>query len=240
MTAQFATTQWSQVLAARGGSTRQSRAALESLCSAYWYPLYAYVRRHGYDPEDACDLTQGFFEHLLETDLLQAADPSRGKFRSFLLTSLKNFLAHEREKAGALKRGGGETPISLDADDAETRFSLEPADELTPEVLFERRWAITLMERSMMRLQRASEEKGDPERFDLLKTYLTGSEPRIPHKEAAEHLGMSESSIRVAIHRMRKQYGEFLRQEIADTVADTEQVDDELKYLLEVAIPAAR
>ncbi len=239
MTAQFATTQWSQVLAAQQGSTRQSRAALESLCSAYWYPLYAYVRRHGYDPEDACDLTQGFFEHLLETDLLQIADPSRGKFRSFLLTSLKNFLAHERERAGALKRGGGETPISLDADQAETRFNLEPADERTPEVLYERQWAITLMERAMTALRKAAEENGDPERFGQLKAYLTGSEPHIPHKEVAERLGMSEGSVRVAIHRMRKQYGEVLRHEIAETVADAEQVDDELRYLLTVAIPAA-
>ena len=234
LTAQFATTQWSQVLAAQRGSTEESRAALESLCSAYWYPLYAYVRRHGHDPEEARDLTQAFFEHLLETDLLRVADPARGRFRAFLLGSLKNFLSHERDKAVTLKRGGGAVTLSLDADDAETRFSREPADELTPDVLFEQRWAITLMERAMTALGRKAETGENPERFGQLKIYLTGSEPHIPHKEAAASLGMTEAALRVAVHRLRKEYGELLRHEIADTVADPAEVDDELKHLLTV------
>jgi RNA polymerase sigma-70 factor (ECF subfamily) len=234
MSAKFATTQWSQVLAVYGGSTQQSRDALEQLCEAYWYPLYAYVRRQGYDPDQARDLTQAFFGHLLESDLIQVADPDRGKFRSFLLTSLKNFLSHERDKAGALKRGGGAQTVSLDVDDAETRFHREPADELTPDVLFERRWAMTLMERAMSRLAVESQQSGHPERFDHLKLYLTGSEPHIPYKEVAQTLDMSDSAVRVAIHRMRKRYGELLREEIADTVADPDQLDEELRHLLTV------
>jgi RNA polymerase sigma-70 factor (ECF subfamily) len=192
------------------------------------------VRRHGYNSEEARDLTQAFFEHLLATDLLQVADPVRGRFRSFLLTSLKNFLSHERDKAQTLKRGGAAVTLSLDADDAETRFSLEPADGLTADVLYEQRWAATLMERAMSALGRQAETGENPERFAQLKIYLTGSEPQIPQKETAESLGMTEAAIRVAIHRLRKKYGELLRREIADTVADPAQVDDELKHLLTV------
>ena len=235
---QFATTQWSQVLAVKGGSTPQARAALESLCQAYWYPLYVYVRRRGYDPDEATDLTQAFFEHVLETDLLQIADPERGRFRSFLLTSLKNFLSHERERAAALKRGGDAVTLSLDASEAETRFNLEPQDELTPDVLYERRWALTLMERAMGALERESQGGEHPERFPELKKYLTGSEPHIPYSEVAEALDMSEGAVRVAIHRLRKRYGELLRQEIADTLSRQDDVDDELRHLLTVVSSA--
>lgn len=232
MAAKFQTTQWSQVLAAGKGSETQGRAALETLCEAYWYPLYAYVRRQGHDPDESRDLTQAFFSHLLETDMLQVADPSRGRFRSFLLTSLKNFLSHERDKEGALKRGGGAVTVSLDA--AETRYDLEPAADTSPDVLFERRWALTLMERAMKALETESAAGQSPERLEHLKPYLTGSAPQAPYSEAAEALGVSEGAFRVAIHRLRQRYGELLRQEIGNTVAVDSEVDEELKHLLTV------
>jgi len=236
MTAHFDTTQWSQVVLARQSDDAEARRALESLCDAYWYPLYAYARRQGLDAEAARDRTQGFFAHLLETDLLRVADPARGRFRSFLLTSFKNFMSHEREKATALKRGGGAVTISLDADDAESRFGLEPVESLTPDVLYERRWALTLMERAMRALEEEA-DRGSPERFKRLKSYLTGSEAQLPYKDAAIELGMSTAAVRVAVHRLRGRYGELLRAEIADTVADPTEVDEELKHLLTVVDP---
>ena len=236
MSARFDTTQWSQVVLAGGKGDADARSALEALCEAYWYPLYAYARRQGLDAEVARDRTQGFFAHLLESDLLTVADPERGRFRSFLLTSFKNFMSHEREKDAALKRGGGAVTMSLDADDAETRFGLEPVESLTPDVLYERRWALTLMERAMNAL---AEEAGEssPERFQRLKSYLTGSEAQWPYTEAAAELGMSEAAVRVAVHRLRARYGELLRAEITDTVVDAAEVDDELKHLLTVVDP---
>lgn len=234
MSARFDTTQWSQVLLAGGRNDADGQAALEALCEAYWYPLYAYARRQGLDVEMARDRTQGFFIHLLESDLLRVADPGRGRFRSFLLTSFKNFLSHEREKSAALKRGGGTKTVSLDADDAETRFGLEPVESLTPDLLYERRWALTLMERAMNALEA---EAGSPERFRRLRSYLTGSDAQLPYKEAAAELGMSEAAVRVAVHRLRARYGELLRAEITATVADPNEVDEELKHLLTVVDP---
>jgi RNA polymerase sigma-70 factor (ECF subfamily) len=234
MSAQFATTRWSQVLALQDGESQEGREALEALCNAYWYPLYAWARRRGNDPDAARDATQAFFSHLLETGLLQAADPNRGRFRSFLLTSFKNFLANERQRETALKRGGGTPPLSLDADDAETRFALEPAEDVTPDVLFERRWAMTLMERAMHSLGQRYEHDGLGERFRELKRYLTGSEEQIPYREVGDALGMSEANVRVAVHRLRKRYGEHLREEISQTVVDPAELDDELRHLLSV------
>ena len=231
----FPTTQWSVVLAARGHTGAEARAALESLCGVYWYPLYAYTRSRGHDPETARDLTQAFFTHLLEQEILRPVDPAKGRFRAFLLASLKNFLSHEREKAQALKRGGGVSTFSMDAEVAEGRFGHEPVDRLTPEQLFERRWGLTIMERAMERLAAASASR--PGQFDRLKGYLTGAEPTAAYRQAAADLGLSEGAVKTAVHRLRKEYGLILREEIAATIADPNELDDELRHLLAVIRP---
>jgi RNA polymerase sigma-70 factor (ECF subfamily) len=228
MVAQFATTQWSDVLKAGATTSPTARIAMESLCAAYWYPLYAFVRRSGVKPEDAQDLTQGFFRHLVETDLLRAADPVKGRFRSFLLACMKNYMSHERQRAAAAKRGGGAITMSIGAD-SEVRFSQE-APDLDPEALYERRWALTLMERAMTKL--ANESASNPERWKALRPLLTGGDPADTYRAIGEQLGMSDGAVRVAVHRMRKRYGELLRQEVAETVADPEQIDDELRRAL--------
>lgn len=233
MSAQFATTQWSDVLRA-GSSSAPGRAALESLCTAYWYPLYAYVRRTGKSPDEARDLTQGFFEHLLEDNLLQSADPAKGRFRSFLLACMKNYLSNERQRQAALKRGGGVTTISLD-DDAEERF-LRDASELEPDALYDRRWSMTLMERAMNELER--ESAANQARWSSLKPLLTGGDREETYRMIGERLGMTENAVRVAVHRLRQRYGELLRRQIAETVADADQVDDELKFALLAVGPA--
>jgi RNA polymerase sigma-70 factor (ECF subfamily) len=230
----FATTQWSLVHAARGGAETEARRALESLCEAYWFPLYAFVRRRGHPADEAADLTQAFFADLLSRSFLDGIDSSKGRFRSFLLASLEHFLSHEREKAAALKRGGAAQIFPLDAVGAEDRYSHEPADRLTPEVLFERRWGLTVMERAMARLQ--SESGDDPERFKLLKPCLTGPD-HAQYREIGEALGTTENAVKAAVHRLRQQYGRVLRQEIAQTVADPAEVDDEVRHLLAVVRP---
>ena len=235
MGARFPTTQWSVVLAAKGQTGTQARDALESLCGAYWYPLYAYIRSRGYDPDTARDLTQAFFADLLERDSLQPVDPAKGRFRAFLLASLKNFLGHERERARALKRGGGVATLSMDGGDAEGRYSREPVERVTPEQVFERRWGLTIMERAMERLEAASASR--PAQFDRLKGYLTGAEPTAAYREAAADLGLSEAAVKTAVHRLRKDYGRLLREEIRATVADPNDLDDELKHLLAVIRP---
>lgn len=235
MGARFPTTQWSVVFAARGHTGAEAREALESLCGAYWYPLYAYARSRGNDPETARDLTQGFFAHLLERDLLQPVDPTKGRFRAFLLASLKNFLSHERDKVQAQKRGGGVPTLALDGADAEGRFSHEPVDRLTPEQIFERRWGLTLMQRAMERLEAESGTR--PGQFDRLRGYLTGAEPTVAYREAATDLGLSEGAVKTAVHRLRKEYGRMLREEIRATIAEPEDLDDELRHLLTVVRP---
>jgi RNA polymerase sigma-70 factor (ECF subfamily) len=230
----FATTQWNLVLAAREGTETEARRALESLCEAYWYPLYAYVRRRGFTADEARDLTQGFFADLLSRDFLDAIDRSKGRFRSFLLASLEHFLSHERDRAHTLKKGGGTTPIPLDTDVAETRYRHEPPDPLTPEVVFERRWGLTVMERAMERLAREFDDQ--PSRFERLKTCLTGSEPA-QYRDIAIALGMTETAVKAAVHRLRQRYGRLLRNEIAETVADEAEVDEEVRHLLAVVRP---
>lgn len=234
MSGQIATTQWSQVLAARDGSETEARRALEELCRTYWQPLYSFVRHRGSAPDEARDLTQAYFTALLEKDFLAEVDPAKGRFRSFLLVSLRNFLSHEIDRAKALKRGGGTSTLSFDTDDAEAGYTLRPTETLTPEQVFERRWAMTVLDRALERLRSQQEAADNGALFEELKQYLTSSEPQAPYRQAAEKLGMREGAVSTAVHRLRKQYGLCLRSEIAETVSDTTEVDDELRHLLAV------
>jgi RNA polymerase sigma-70 factor (ECF subfamily) len=236
MSGKVATTQWSQVLAARDGSDTEARAALESLCQTYWQPLYAYIRHQGASPDEASDLTQGFFAELVEKDFLAEVDPEKGRFRSFLLASLRHFLAHERDRNRALKRGGGTLTLSLDVAAGEAGYVNEPADELTPVDVFERRWAITVLERASGRLQQESTELSQNQ-FAQLKQYLTSGDRQVPYQETASALGISESAVKSAVHRLRKRLGQCLREEIAETVSDRSQVDEEVRHLLAVVRP---
>jgi RNA polymerase sigma-70 factor (ECF subfamily) len=231
---QFATTQWKVVIQARDGTESQARLALESLCQAYWFPLYAYVRRRGHDADQARDLTQAFFADLLGRNFLETIDRSKGRFRSFLLASLEHFLSHERDKANARKKGGGALPVSLDTADAEVRYRLEPADRETPEVVFERRWGLTVMERTMERLR--AEYDDQTGRFEQLKPCLTGDNPG-RYAQIAATLGTTETAVKAAVHRFRQRYGQLLREEIAETVTSPAEVDEELRHLLAVVRP---
>lgn len=227
----FATTQWSQVLDARDGSETEARAALDWLCNAYWYPLYAFVRR-SHDAEEAKDLTQSFFAHLLEKDILKSTDRSKGRFRSFLLASLINHLSHQRERKQAIKRGGATIFVSLDGDDAEARFQAELAVGRSPEELFEHRWAMTVIERAMNRLRVELEDSNSGADFEVLQPYLTGSQPRASYREAGSVLELTESAVKNRVFRLRRRYGELLREEVAQTVCSEQEVDGELRHLL--------
>lgn len=228
----FTTTHWSVVLSARDRSTRQSEQALAALCECYWFPLYAYVRRSGYSTHDAQDLTQGFFAQLLEKEYLKDVDRRRGKFRSFLLAALKHHLGHQRERDRAQKRGGGRVPFSLDFESAESRYRREPTDLATPERLYERRWALTLLDRVLGRLEDEHARAGKTELFSGLKDFLTVGQESRPYLQVAEELGMSEGAVKVAMHRLRRRYRELLKDEIAQTVADPAEIDEELSDLL--------
>ena len=210
-------------------------AALEMLCRAYWYPLYAYIRRSGQSKENAEDLTQAFFSRLLEKNYLDAAEHERGRFRSFLLVALKRFLANEWDRAHALKRGGFQTQISLDTDLAEKKFQSEiRAAEATPDQAYERRWALTLIEQALSRLRSEFQAAGKSAEFDRLKTFLTADRREIPYAAVARELGLKEPALRVAVHRLRRRYRELFREEIAHTLAEGESVEEELRHLLEV------
>ena len=230
---QFATTHWSLVVAAGDSRNPECRAALETLCQAYWPPVYAYARRRGYDASEAQDLTQGFFAHLLEGRRLKQADRERGRFRSFLLAAVKNYLSNEWDRATAAKRGGGEPTLSLDFDSAEGQYQLEPSAEETPEKIFERRWALTLLERVLDKLREELDRPGSRERAERLFPFLTDDRSNIPYKQVAEDLGMSESAVKVAIHRMRKRYGVLLRAEVKEIVDSPDDVDREIRHLFE-------
>ena len=234
MNPKFATTNWSLVLAAGDGDSGRARHALEDLCSAYWYPIYCLIRRQGYAPEEAADLTQGYLVQLLEKDYLGQVSPERGRFRSFLFASVKHFLSNERDRARAAKRGGGRAPVSLDWAVAEGRYRVEPTEGLTPEKLFEKRWATTVLDRTMEQLRAEAARTGFEQRFERLKGYLTGEGPAPAYGEVGEDLGMTESAVAVAIHRLRKRFGQLLREEIAETVADPGDVAGEIRYLLAV------
>jgi|CXWL01.1.fsa_nt_gi RNA polymerase sigma-70 factor (ECF subfamily) len=229
----FATTRWSIVLAAGDAVSRESRGALESLCETYWFPVYTYVRRVVASVEDAQDLTQAFFAHLLEKDVIAKADPERGRFRAFVLTALKNFLANQRHKVRAEKRGGGKAVLSLDFDSGESRYQIEPSHDLTPEKLFERRWVLTLLDQVLDCLRMELAEAGKQPHFETLKGALTGEMTNADYEQAAEALGISSAAAKQAAYRMRKRYRELFRLEVARTVADDSEVDDEIGRLLE-------
>ncbi len=230
----FATTHWSVVLGAGRHGSVQAAEALEELCRTYWYPLYAYVRRHGYRPEDAQDLTQEFFARLLAKDYLAHADPEGGKFRSFLLTGLKRFLCDEWDKSRRLKRGGGCKVLSFDERLAEDRYGLEPTDKATPEVLFERSWVATLMERAADRLREEYRAAGRGELHEQLTEFRLDASQERAYAEVAAQLGLSQSAVKSAIHRLRQRHLQLVRDEIAQTVADPAELEEEIRYLLGV------
>jgi DNA-directed RNA polymerase specialized sigma24 family protein len=219
------------VLSAGDPTSESYGDALGSLCSTYWYPLYAYARRRGYPTDEAADLTQEFFARLLEKQFLRTADQERGRFRSFLLTVFKRFLTKELERGRALKRGGGRPPLSIDVATGEQRYGLEPRDEWTAEKLFERGWALTLLDSVVTRLGREFEERNRSALFEACRPCLMGSEAGPVYSTIAAELGMSETAGRVAVHRMRQRYRELLREEIRHTVETPEDVDDELRRL---------
>jgi RNA polymerase sigma factor (sigma-70 family) len=227
----FASTRWSMVAAAGRKESAEARAALAELCQTYWYPLYAYARGRLARPDDAQDLTQDFFAQLLEKDYLQDADPRRGKFRSFLLTAFQRFLAKEHARSTAQKRGGHRRPLSLEFQHGEHRYRHEPADLTTPETLYERRWALTLLEQALARLRQEFTASGKERLFEALKGTLTGDGTDEPYERIGRDLGLSESAIKTAAHRMRRRFRELLRAEVAQTVAAPEEVEDELRDL---------
>jgi RNA polymerase sigma factor (sigma-70 family) len=228
----FHTTHWTVVLAAREKVGNAAQEALASLCSTYWYPLYAFIRRQGASPHEAEDLTQEFFFRFLERNALERVHPADGRFRSFLLACLKNFLANEHERAQAQRRGGGQSLVPLDCADAETRYSLEPADRRTPDAIFERRWAFAVLERTMKELRREYSTAEKRELFDDLQGFLPGGQGNVPRAELAAKRGVSAGAIDVAIHRMRQRYGALLRQQVAQTVSTEAEVEEEIRHLI--------
>lgn len=228
---QFATTHWSLVVAAGDRASPQSQQALAALCSAYWYPLYAYVRRRGHDAHQAQDLTQGFFTRLLEKDFLQVVDREKGKFRSFLLAAFQHFLANEYDRVRAKKRGGGRRHLSLDFAAAESRYGLEPSHRLTPERLFERRWALVLLDQVLARLREEFVQTEKARVFDALKVYLMWDQKAVPYRQVAKELAMKEGAVKVAVHRLRRRYRDMLRDEIARTVHEPGQIEEEIQDL---------
>lgn len=228
----FAATRWTVVLAAAGGeSPSRAGEAMAELCRTYWYPLYAYVRRRGYSAADAEDLTQAFFERFLELESLASADPGRGRFRSFILTAMNHFLATQREKARAEKRGGGRPILSLELAAAEQRYDLEPADESSPDKVFDKQWALALLNEVVSRLEDEYRRDGKAVLFAALKETLAGPRESQPYIVLAARLGMNEGAVKVAVHRLRKRYRELLQAEIANTVASPEEVEEEMKHL---------
>jgi RNA polymerase sigma factor (sigma-70 family) len=228
----FPTTAWTVVSRARNGVDSEAREALAFLCAAYWLPLYSFARRLGHASEDALDLTQGYFALLIEKDYLGDVRLREGRFRAFLLTSFRHFVSKERDRARAQKRGGGRVLLSIDAQEAEGRHADEPLEALDPETLFERRWALTILERAMTRLRHEFSADGRTVEFEQLEGYLTGSEPKAPYQNVAARLGTTEGAIKKMVHRLRRRYGLLLREEIAATVADPEEIDAELRHLL--------
>ncbi len=223
----FRTTRWSLV----GEAGREGQDALEALCGIYWPPIYAFIRRSGSSSDAAQDLTQEFFARILEKGTLKAADSKRGKFRTFLLTSLKNFLANERSRASSLKRGGPSVR-HIEIDDAEVQYQLRSTERCTPESAFLRSWAQALIDRVLNRLEREADETGSLLRFQLLKPSLTGESPQSPYKQVGQRLGLSEAAVKVAVHRLRRRFGQLLRDEVAQTLQRSEELEPEIRFLL--------
>jgi RNA polymerase sigma-70 factor (ECF subfamily) len=219
------------VLAAGREPTGEGRRAMAALCERYWYPVYAFVRRQGCDPDEAMDVTQGFFARLLEKHDLAAVERGQGRFRSWLLAAVKHYLANERDKARAEKRGGGVRPLSIDPADAEDRYRLEPSHEMTPERVFERRWALALLEQTLSALRTECRADGKEGLFDALKGHLGGRGSEAPYREVGEALGMAEGTVRMAAHRLRRRYRDLLREHIAGTVETAEQLEEEIAFL---------
>jgi RNA polymerase sigma factor (sigma-70 family) len=228
----FGTTRWSLVLAAGQTSNERSAQALANLCEMYWYPVYAFIRRQGCRQEEAADLAQEFFTRLLQKNYVHDADPAKGRFRAFLCGSIRHFLSNERDRARTLKRGGSQPPISLDVEVAEGTYRIELRDDLTPEKLFDRRWALILLERVLARLRDGHVAAGKGELFDRLKGFLTGDNDGVPYAGVAVALGMSEGAVKVAVHRLRRHFRDTLIEEISETVSDPADVDAEIEYLL--------
>jgi len=230
----FEVTRWSKVLAARGDGAA-AREALAYLCTHYWYPVYVFVRRQRNDPHDAEDLTQAFFEKLLEKERFDGVAQENGKFRAFLLASMKHFMANNRDRERAQKRGGGRKLVSLDTGSAESRYAMEPVDHETPERIFDRRWALTLLDHVLSRLRSEMAAGGREPLYEELKSSLTGQPA--PYAEIAGRLGTTEGAVKVAAHRLRRRYRELVRLEVAQTVGDDEHVDEELRDLMAALRP---
>ena len=230
----FATTHWSVVLAAGDGKSPEAGAALEKLCRAYWYPLYAHVRRRGYDAQTAPDLTQAFFERFLEKDDLRQVQRERGRFRSFLLAALDHFLANQSDRSRTLKRGGGEPVLSLDAEDAEGRYLLEAASDESPACAFDRRWALAVLDHALDRLHSELAAAGKARQFEALKPFLSNESTAGAYEPVAAGLGISVGAVRMAVSRLRERYGELVRAEIAQTVSTEAEISEEMRYLIEL------
>jgi RNA polymerase sigma-70 factor (ECF subfamily) len=228
----FATTHWTVVLAAGQSSAPQADRALEELCQTYWYPLYAYVRRRGCTHEDAEDLTQGFFARFLERNYLEGVSSEKGRFRAFLLASLKHYLSNERDRANRQRRGGAIPNLSLDWQNADSRYQINPPDDLTPDKIYDREWALALLERVISRLRDECAANNQARLFDQLKPFLTVDKGAVPYAQAAAELELAEGAVRVAVHRLRRRYRGLLRDEIVQTLADPAQVEEEMRTLL--------
>lgn len=228
----FVTTHWSVVLTAARSDTPHAQEALARLCETYWYPLYAYVRRRGHSAEDAQDSTQEFFCRLLAGNWVSDADRTKGRFRTFLLTALNRFLTNEWDRARAEKRGGHAVPVPLDTDMAESRYCADAGDALTPDRLYDRQWAMTLLERALTRLEAEHQRLGKAAEFTALSPALTADRGDIPYALMAAQLGLNEPATRMAVHRLRKRFREVFREEIAQTVAQPGEVEEEIRHLL--------
>jgi RNA polymerase sigma-70 factor (ECF subfamily) len=229
--AQFATTHWSVVLTAGQTGAPQAAESLERLCCAYWYPLYSYLRRRGRGPHDAEDLVQGFFERLVQGDYLQSVEQDKGRFRSFLLMALNRYVSDVGDRGRALKRGGGQAPVSLDDPESEARYCVEPVTHETPERIYERRWALAVMERAMRRLQAEFAAAARQRQFEALKEFLAREREETGYAAVAAQLGMTPGAVAVAVHRLRRRYRELVLDEIAQTLANPAEAEDEMRYL---------
>jgi DNA-directed RNA polymerase specialized sigma24 family protein len=228
----FVTTHWSVVLAAKDQATPEGAQALETLCRTYWYPLYAFIRGSGYAAHDAQDLTQGFFARLLAKDYLRVVERERGRFRTFLRMALKRFLANEWHKGRAEKRGGGDAPLTFDTALAEQRFQSDRSDAQGPDQIYDRRWALTLFEEAVGRLEREYAANGKSLELEQLKPHLTAARGQIPYAAVASMMHTSEGAARVAVHRLRKRFRELFRTVIADTVSAPEEIEEELRHVV--------